>query len=222
MKITIEQKEILQTVIEERFKLASENNQYILSGLQEKSFKSILSKIHLEKFTLKKDEAICLAHLTTDIIRKNSLLLKNWALKDWVNIPDEIKKRLLVNDALLDVLQLGKHYINDIFHYDLEYRNKNVFETIENLKNSNIILLSTVEDPYKICFINKLQEYFTLELKIGFIIENMTFHKIENYFVLRKSFESELNKSQGYEIIRKCTSRIYPKEYIDFLIEILK
>jgi hypothetical protein len=222
MKISLEQKEILQLVIEERIKLALENPRYLLSGLQEKSFKSILFKIHEEKITLNKDEAICLAHLTAEIIRNKNLQLKNWVLKDWLNVPEKIKKRLLVNDTLLDILQQVKHYIKDIFHYNIEYRNKNVFETIEKLKNSQLILLSTIEDPYKICFIYNLQEYFVIELKIGFIIENMTFHRIEDYPIIRKSFESELNKRQAYEIIAKCTSSIYPKEYIDFIIEILK
>ena len=115
MKISFEQKEILQKVIEERLKLALENSKYLLSGLQDKSFKSILSKIHVEKFTLNKDEAICLAHLTTGIIRNKNLYLKNWVLKDWINVPVETKKRLLDNDALLDILQQVKHYIKDIF-----------------------------------------------------------------------------------------------------------
>lgn len=142
--ISSEQKEILQRVIEERLKLASEKSEYSLSGLLEKSFKSILSKKHIESFTLNKKESISLAFLSSEMIGDAKLYLNNWVLKDWLNIPEETKKKLIENDVLLDILQQVKHHIKDYFRYNIKYRNRNVFEVIEKLKKSQLILLSII------------------------------------------------------------------------------
>ena len=212
----------LKCVLEERINLAEKYPIFELSRLQSKAFLSILTKLDADKLLLTKDEAICLAHLTGNKLTELSNEFSGRPLKTLINIPESILKKMLIIDTLRFILSKHKILIKEIFHYPLDIRYKDIIETVEKVKNSCLILLSNIEDPYKLCFIYNLEEYLIIELKSGFDIENIRFEKIKNYQLMKSSYETEVNKQQALEIISKFDINRNNDEYIDFVLEALK
>lgn len=212
----------IKCVLEERINLARESPSFELSNFQFNAFHSILAKLYAEKFVLKKDEAICLAHLTRDKLKELGNEFPGRPLKTLINIPERILEKMLIVDTLRFVLLKNKTKIEGIFHYPLDISYKDIIETVEKVKNSCHILLSNIDDPYKLCFIYNLEEFLILSLKAGFDLDTLRFKKINNYPLMKSSFDAELNKQQAYEIISRSDINKKNDEYVEFVLETLK
>ena len=218
MKLTDNQKRILEKSILET--LRQPNFEHFLSPRQIQNFNSILLKLNEEKLTLTKDETLCLASLFSDRITKFGRKYPS-KLLSWVNIPSDILEFMEEKDEYLEILsKANQTYIENAFHYNLNFRSKNVIETVDKLKKCDVILLSRNPEPYKIGFVFQQREciLFPLEAQIDLTI--VSFSHYDN--TIREIFSESLTRKETYEILLKCEKANYPKESIDFLLEILK
>lgn len=222
MKLSEENAEAIKAIVGERVKMALTSPNHDFSNFQLNTYKSILEKVDSENFFLSSGETICLANLTKERISEINGKFRPHNYKYFVNFSDEIRRELLVNDLLFDVLNEFKKHLSNNFGFDLNFRYRKILEIIEKLKMSRDILISSVNDPYKVCFVYDLDEFFVIELKVSFILEKMNFQKIDDYSTMKESFFSEVSRSNAHDLISGCLSQSYNKDTVEFVLEVLR
>jgi len=200
--------------------LGQPNYEKNLSVRQIINFNSVLNKLDNEKVTLSKEETLCIANLFSEKIKKFG---KHYSadLLSWTKISPDKLILMEEKDEYLEILcKVNPEYIENAFHYNLNFRSRNVIEIISKLKKSDTILLSRNPEPYKIGFVFELRESitFSFESQIDLTVVSFTPYNrnIENMF-------SEIHtRKEMYEILLTCNKKKYPKDNIDFFIEVLK
>ncbi|RPH29565.1 MAG: hypothetical protein EHM93_17155 [Bacteroidales bacterium] len=218
MNLTDNQKRILEKTINES--LRQPNFELYLSGRQIQNFKSILLRLSNEKLILSKEETLCLANLFSERITKIGHKYPS-TLLSWTNIPLDIQELMEEKDEYLEILsKVNQEYIENAFHYNLKFRSKNIIETLDKLRKCDVILLSRNPEPYKIGFVFQQREALLFPLEAQIDLTVVSFSHYDK--TIRAMFSESISRKEAYEILLKCKKTNYPKDSIDFLLEILK
>jgi len=221
MKLAINDRAIVRKIIFHKL----EKEKGSLSPTQLNSFNSILDKMQNDKFTFDKSETLCFAHLANEYIKAfyTDYRINNCLF--WLDLTTDVKQRIEEKDAIIELgNQLNQKYIDSELQERLKVCSNDIHipSTIDKMKESESILISSKTNPYKLGFIYEKDFYNSFGIKDSLNLAKMSFGSIKDWAGTEATFYDTISRQEAKDIFSKLNIDNYPKENIDFLIRVLQ
>lgn len=143
----------------------------------------------------------------------------------WINISDEQKYLTEKIDCASDILAKCRVTFRPEYklQYNEKFRYRGVFDTIDKMKGSKRIFLSSPNNVYKIAFVFQDREILTFELKNPILLYHVKFTPLiepaEVWGI--KYFKMITTKSEAKQLISSCNNEYYEPNVLEFMNIIL-